>query len=75
MAPIDPAVIEAEIEHIRSLGVEALRKRWCSMFGAVPSQALTKDLIARMIAYRIQEEAFRGTRSSNDQAARSTGSR
>jgi hypothetical protein len=60
MAPIDPAVIDAEIEHIRSLGVEALRKRWCSVFGAVPPKALTKDLIARMIAYRIQEEAFGG---------------
>jgi hypothetical protein len=60
MAPVDPAVIEAEIEHIRSLGVEALRKRWRSMFGPVPPKALTKDLIARMIAYRIQEEALGG---------------
>jgi hypothetical protein len=57
---VDTAVVEAEIEHIRSLGVEALRKRWRSMFGVVPPKALTKDLIARMIAYRIQEEAFGG---------------
>jgi hypothetical protein len=62
MAPeaVDRAAIEAEIEHIRSLGVEALRKRWCSMFGAAPPKALTKDLIARMITYRIQEDAFGG---------------
>jgi len=57
---VDPAAIEAEIEHIRSFGLDALRKRWCSMFGAVAPRALTKDLIARMIAYRIQEEAFGG---------------
>ena len=30
------------------------------MFGAIPPPGLTKDIIARMIAYRIQEEAFGG---------------
>lgn len=30
------------------------------MFGAVPPKALTKDILGRMIAYRIQEEAFGG---------------
>jgi hypothetical protein len=30
------------------------------MFGASPPQGLTKDIIARMIAYQIQEEAFGG---------------
>jgi DUF2924 family protein len=56
----DTGAIEAEIDHIRSLGLEALRARWRSVFGAAPPSALTKDLIARTIAYRIQEEAFGG---------------
>jgi hypothetical protein len=56
----DPAAIEAEIDHIRSLGIDALRNRWRLMFGAPPPAALTKDLVARMIAYRIQEEALGG---------------
>jgi hypothetical protein len=30
------------------------------MFGALPPKGFTKDIIARMIAYRIQEEAFGG---------------
>src|SRR6266403_4371831 len=30
------------------------------MFGAMPPPGLTKDIIGRMIAYRIQEEAFGG---------------
>jgi hypothetical protein len=29
-------------------------------FGSIPARALTKDLIARMITYRVQEEAFGG---------------
>jgi hypothetical protein len=56
----DAAAIEARIGQIRTLGIEALRKRWRLMFGAVPPRGLTKDLIARMIAYRIQSEAFGG---------------
>jgi Protein of unknown function (DUF2924) len=35
-------------------------------FGSIPPRALTKDLIARMITYRMQEEAFGGLdRSTN----------
>jgi Protein of unknown function (DUF2924) len=56
----DPAAIEAEIERIRSLGVNELRKQWRMTFGSIPPRALTKDLIARMITYRLQEEAFGG---------------
>jgi hypothetical protein len=41
----DLPAIEAEIERIRSLGLDALRARWRSMFGAMPPVALTKDLI------------------------------
>jgi hypothetical protein len=58
--PDDPAAIEAEIERIRWLSLDALRTRWRTTFGVVPPAALTKDLIARMIAYRLQEEEFGG---------------
>jgi len=55
---VDPAAIEAEVDRIRSLGGVALRQRWRLMFGRPPPAGLTRDIIARMIAYRIQEEAF-----------------
>ena len=57
---VDAAAIEAEVERVRSLGTVALRQRWRLMFGGSPPAGLTKDLIRRMIAYRIQEEAFGG---------------
>ena len=56
----DPAAIGAEVDHVRSLGIVALRTRWRSMFDKMPPAGLTKDIIARMIAFRIQEEAFGG---------------
>jgi hypothetical protein len=58
--PVDPEAIEAEIDRIRSLGVDGLRMRWRLTFGSLPPAALTKDLIARMIAYQLQEDAFGG---------------
>jgi Protein of unknown function (DUF2924) len=57
---IDAAAIEAEVDQVRSLGIDALRRRWRLMFAALPPKGLTKDLIARIIAYRIQEQAFGG---------------
>jgi hypothetical protein len=54
----DPAATEAEIEQIRSLGLDALRQRWRAMFGADPPVGFTKEIIARTITYRIQEGAF-----------------
>ena len=57
---IDPGAIEAEVDRIRSLRIDALRTRWRMTFGAVPPPGLTKDVMSRMIAYRIQEEAFGG---------------
>jgi hypothetical protein len=58
--PTDPAAIEAEVDQIKSLGIDALRQRWRMMFGSIPPKGLTKDILGRMIAYRIQEEAFGG---------------
>jgi Protein of unknown function (DUF2924) len=55
---VDPAAVEVEIERMRSLSGDALRRRWRAVFGRSPPQHLTADLLRRMIAARIQEEAF-----------------
>jgi hypothetical protein len=54
----DPTTIEAEIARIRSLPLDALRRRWRVMFGRTPPAALSKDLLGRMMAWRLQEQAF-----------------
>ena len=56
----EPAAIEAEIAHLRSLARDALRRRWRAVFGRPPPAGLSKDLLGRMIAWRIQEQAFGG---------------
>src|SRR5258707_162141 len=54
----DPAAIEAEIARIQSLPLDALRRRWRLMFGRTPPAALSKDLLGRMVACRLPEQAF-----------------
>src|SRR5262245_41382563 len=56
----DPAEIEAEIARLHSLALDALRRRWQAAFGRTPPAALSKDLLGRMIAWRMQEHAFGG---------------
>ena len=54
----DREAIEAEIDRIRSLGVDELRSLWRATFRASPPSGFTKDLIARFLCWHIQEQAF-----------------
>lgn len=54
----DPTTIDAEVGHVRSLGIDALRARWRTMFETMPPTGLSKDILARMIAHRLQERAL-----------------
>jgi hypothetical protein len=58
--PIDTAAIAVEIARLRSLPFAALQRRWQAVFGRTPPAGLSKDLLRRMIACRIQERAFGG---------------
>ncbi len=75
----DPAAIEAEIERLRTCAPDALGRRWQVMFGRTPPAALSKDLLAHMIACRMQELAFGGLDRESltflDSLARRTGPR
>ena len=52
--------IADQINEISSLNKNQLRQRWEAMFKKPVPEALTKNLLARMIAYRIQEKVFGG---------------
>jgi len=56
----DREAIEAEIDRIRSLGLDDLRILWRTTFRSSPPKGFTKDLVARFICWHIQEQAFGG---------------
>ena len=60
MSGENEAEIEAEIERIRSLPIDEIRALWRHTFKLPPPSALGKDMLGRMIAYRLQEKALGG---------------
>jgi hypothetical protein len=69
--------IEAEIAHLSVLGLDGLRSRWRSEFGRAAPIHLSKHLLLRLLAYRLQAQAFGdlspGTRRLLDGLAKSKG--
>jgi Protein of unknown function (DUF2924) len=51
-------VVETELARVGGLGLNELRELWRAMTQQNAPKALSRDLIARMLAYRIQEQAL-----------------
>jgi len=45
----DPEAIEAEIDRVRSLGLDVLRSLWRTTFQSSPPPAFSKDILARFL--------------------------
>jgi hypothetical protein len=57
---IDPGAVEAEIERIRLLGTDAVRQLWRTTFRSLPPKSLSRDILGRMLAWHLQEQAYGG---------------
>lgn len=55
-----PDALEAEIARVRGLSIDELRVTWRKVFRQSSVPPLTKDLLARTITWRLQEQAFGG---------------
>ncbi len=65
MRPPRPAglpaeTVEEQIARIGAMNIGELRQHWKESFGSEPPASFSKDLLARAIAYRLQEEAYGG---------------
>lgn len=63
--------VDAEVERIAAMSVGDLRSRWREVFGSGPPSAFSKDLLARAIAYRLQEQAYGGLSAATARLLRS----
>jgi len=55
--------LEQQIEGLRRMSREQLKNRWRDLYRAAPAVAFTPDLLARGIAWRLQEKARGGLSS------------
>jgi hypothetical protein len=69
--PKPNALLAAELKELRGLGTDELRQRWTVLFGIPPSPRISRELLIRAVAYRMQEEAGGGlSKSCRRQLAR-----
>ena len=59
MASMDSRAIEGEIDRIRSLGLEELRREWRRLNHSEPPR-ISRDLLVLALGYRLQEIAHGG---------------
>jgi hypothetical protein len=50
----------SEIGHLIVLDTDVLRQRWSELYGTAPAPRISRDMLIRGVAYRIQEEAHGG---------------
>ena len=50
--------LEQDLTRIVAMNVDGLRAEWRRVFGSDPPPAFSKDLLARAIAYRLQEQVL-----------------
>jgi hypothetical protein len=55
---IDRPQIDAELEALEGLGLDGLRLQWRNRWGRLAPAHLSRGLLFRLMAYRIQAEAF-----------------
>ena len=68
-APVEP--LDAKLARISEMNIEQVRSCWRESFAADPPAAFSRDLLARAICYRLQEQAFGGLSASTGRLLRS----
>jgi hypothetical protein len=57
----DPnALLAVELRELNGLGTDVLRQRWVEFYGMAPSPRISRELLIRAVAHRMQEEAYGG---------------
>jgi hypothetical protein len=60
MTGVSEENIDQELKRLTDMNTSDLRAEWRKRFGCKPASRLSKDLMVRTIAYKIQEKVFGG---------------
>jgi len=55
--PKSNALLAAELKELGGLGTDELRQRWTEFYSMAPSPRISRELLIRGVAHRMQEEA------------------
>jgi hypothetical protein len=54
------SAIAGKLGALASLSIKELKREWRSLYGSAPPLRISRELLVRAVAYRIQEQALRG---------------
>ena len=57
---LTPSALVDEIERLKRATAADLKEHWRSLYGAEPPRRISRDLLVRALAYRMQEQALGG---------------
>jgi Protein of unknown function (DUF2924) len=60
----NPAALAREIAALAEATTADLKSRWRALYGSEPAHRISRDLLIRALAYRIQEQALGGLKPS-----------
>ncbi len=60
----EPTNLEKQLDQLKQLNPEELRKRWQALFGSNPPPRIRSSLMVQAIARRLQEKALGGLKRS-----------
>jgi hypothetical protein len=58
------AKLEVGLDELKGLGLAGLRQQWADLFGVAPVPRISRDVLIRGIAWRLQEDAYGGLSKS-----------
>lgn len=61
---LTPSALVHEIEQLKSATATDLKQRWRALYDTEPPRRISRDLLIRVLAYRIQERALGGLKPS-----------
>ena len=65
--------IKQELRQLPQLQRTALRERWRELFGKLPNPRLRREILIRILAYRMQEKALGGLKPSTAKRLKALG--
>jgi hypothetical protein len=62
--PKSGEAISRKLASLRSLPIKELKQQWRSLYNSEPPHRVSRELLTRAVAYRIQEQALGGLKPS-----------
>ena len=56
--------ITLRLARLKSCSITELKQQWCTLYGSAPPHRISRELLTRAVAYRIQEQVYGGLKRS-----------